>query len=283
MRLSEIDAALRPENLPPQDALRSFHRALQHRRYYLMFSLSGPLLLPMLNVCSKLISKRLNNEHPELAIIPLVILMLYANTVRATISLFNFGTQNRFDPLHNDDIPAIEARWALRVLVRKVPGIYENNLFKILTESPIYAKRRQKLETGIVSIDDSIAYTPLKLAKELGAQNILDLFDRIAAEEHVIYLLLRASVSRDGNLSCLGRHSMLNILLFFAGSKVSELKAKASVTELRAIFEFAETHSKRQRDRLPKLLSYFESKVARSTSIGHEVPSRQSINLQLTL
>lgn len=251
MRLSEIDPSLRPENASPKEVLQSFHRALKYRYYYMAFPLIATALLPLILRVTKLISRQVSEENAARVAIPLVLLIVYINAVEMAISLFSFGTQNSFDPLRN--LIVFDARIALNVLKQKAPRIYDNNIYKMIAESPEYTSPNLKIETNIQAIDQEYPYTPLKLAKELGAINITDMFDRISDEEKIIFLLLRSFVNMDGNLTQLNSDAVVHILSFFAGSKISELKSKAPDTELQAFTAFSSTHAKKTKRQPAKI------------------------------
>ncbi len=258
MLLSEINPELRPENLPPQDVLRNFHNALRLRYYYLAFSLAaGPFLLPIVGACEKMLSKILNNKNHNLA--TAIYLFFYVNVLGATIALFNFGARNRFDPLYNECIPVIETRLALRVLVNKVRAIYEDDIFKLIRESPRYTNPDQKLETSLLLIDDAVSYTPFKLAKEIGANNILDFFEKAQSEMRVIKIVFSAYVKGNTDLKCLDRDSILRIFSYVAGASLVNLKDKAPAADSRTISDFIIATARKRRAYLPKLLTYYET------------------------
>ncbi len=253
----------RPENAQPKEALQSFHCDFKNRYYYMAFPLMTTALFPLILKATKLIIKQLSEDNTAAAAFPLILLILNMCAVDKAISLFSFGTENRFDPVNTLSV-FDPVRNALIVLRRQSSSIYENNIYKMIAETPEYINPNLKIETGILAIDHKSSYTPLKLAKELGAHNITEMFDRVADEEKIIFLLLRSFVNKDGDLTQLNMDVFVHILSFLAGSKISELKDKAPHTELQAVTVFAVTHAKRQRDNLPKFLAYFESKMVQS-------------------
>lgn len=222
MQLSDINPSFRPENAPPKHVLQSFHRALKNRYNYLAFPLIAPMLAPLIFRVTKFLNKRVSEENlGTVAIIPLFFTMLYIHAIDAAISLFSLGSNNRFDPLRNLNL--FEARIALRVLTQKVPGIYKDDIYKFIAESPTYTNPNLTIETEIAEIDQESPYTVAKLATEVGAQNIIDMFNNIAYEEKIIFLLMSSFIGKDGDFSKLNTDTFLYILSFIAGDKISAL------------------------------------------------------------
>jgi hypothetical protein len=258
MQLSDIDPSFRPENAPPNLALTSFHWALKYRYYYLAASLTSPILVALISRL-KFYKKYHLSGH-----VPFIFMIVYAHLTQTSVSLFSLGLNNSFDPLQSLFVP--DARHALRALMQKTPGIYENDIYKFITNSPSYADLNLKIETGVELIDNESPYTALKLATEIGAQNVVALFQMIEDEKNVILLLLQSlnSKSKNNDLSKLNSDVIANVLSFFVGSKISELESKAPPSQLHAVKLFVESYAEQQRRKLPQILTNFKAKQRQS-------------------
>lgn len=260
MRLAEIDPSLNPEPIPPRVTLRSFHRALRYRYYYLTWPILASLLLPLVNRAARYFGQHGSRKNVADTVVGLLFISSYVSLIEATC-LFSFGTYNRYDPLliMSDS----NARLALNILRRSARRIYEDNFYKMLIESPEYGRPNHKIVT-ITEIDRESAYTPLTLAKEVGAKKISRLFEKIAEEERIIFLLLRALTQQDGRLASLDRDSTLHIVSFLAGGSIIDHKDKTPANDREQLADFSRNYAAKQRDELPRLLIYFEQKQSHS-------------------
>jgi hypothetical protein len=94
-------------------------------------------------------------------------------------------------------------------------------------------------------------------------------------------LVLHDYVSKKGSLEKLNNDTIIHILSFIAGNEIYDLKAKAPAAELEGVTLFVEAHAKKRRDKLPKLLAYFESKKSAATLDTNSEAKKPDDNSQL--
>jgi hypothetical protein len=259
-----------------KQALVDFHRALKYRKYYLAASLFGPVACSMLIRAAVMLDKKLwlKYQHvgasflyplrvPLLANIRADVLLaaaIYLKVLHTTLGIFSFGTNNSWDPLNNMEM--YESRFILRTLRQKFPGFYKNNIYQAIERSPECAYPNQSIKISAQAIAGLISYTPLQLAKEIGSPDIVALFEKMRAQEYILYILSRAWVTGDGDFKALGRDPFIHILSFVAGSNITYLAANAPGAQLAAVSKFITNHAAQQRKMVPQLLTYFEAVVA---------------------